>query len=129
VRLLLDTHALLWALAAPDKLSAKARRALQAADNELLVSSVSLFEIATKVRLGKLPAPGELLTRWEWSLARLSARLLPLSGGAALRAGEWSVPHRDPFDRLLAAQAVEASVPLVTCDPAFADFAGLSVCW
>lgn len=129
VSLLLDTHALLWAVAESHKLSETARHALELPANALLVSSVSLFEVATKVRLGKLPTPGDLLTRWEWSLARLSARLLPLTGSAAILAGEWTVPHRDPFDRLLAAQAQETGAALVTCDPAFGQFPALRLVW
>lgn len=127
--LLLDTHALLWALAEPERLSGRATRALQDARNELWTSSVSLFEIATKVRLGKLPNPGPLMKQWEWTLSRLGSKLLPLQGTHAVRAGALEVAHKDPFDRLLAAQALQEDLQLVSCDPAFAAFADLRLLW
>lgn len=129
MRLLLDTHALLWVLAEPEKLSVRAERALQEGQNELWTSSVSLFEIATKVRLGKLPAPGPLLKQWEWTLSRLGSKLLPLTGAHAVRAGALEIFHKDPFDRLLAAQALEEGLQLVTCDTAFAKFSDLKILW
>lgn len=129
MRLLLDTHALLWVLAEPEKLSDRAVRALQEGQNELWTSSVSLFEIATKVRLGKLPAPGPLLKQWEWTLSRLGSKLLPLTGAHAVRAGALEILHKDPFDRLLAAQALEEGLQLVTCDTAFAQFSDLHILW
>lgn len=129
MKLLLDTHVLLWALTEPEKLSARASAAVQHAENEIWTSTVSLFEVATKVRLGKLPVPGPLLTHWEWTLSRLSSKLLPLHGAHAVRAGGLQVPHRDPFDRLLAAQALEENLLLVTCDPAFRHFPKLEVLW
>lgn len=129
MKLLLDTHALLWAVAEPEKLSQSATHALQDARNEVWTSAVSLFEIATKVRLGKLPVPGPLLRQWEWTLSRLGARLLVLHGGHAVRAGALEVAHKDPFDRLLAAQALEDDLELVSCDPAFLLFADLRVLW
>lgn len=129
MRLLLDTHALLWVLAEPEKLSDRAVRALQEGQNELWTSSVSLFEIATKVRLGKLPAPGPLLKQWEWTLSRLGSKLLPLTGAHAVRAGTLEIFHKDPFDRLLAAQALEEGLYFVTCDTAFAQFSDLQILW
>ena len=127
--LLLDTHALLWALAEPARLSRRALLALQNPANELRVSAVSLFEIATKVRLGKLPDTGALLRQVDLTLARLNATLTVLSGAQAILAGNLNVSHRDPFDRLLAAQALDLDVPLVTCDPAFGLFPKLTVLW
>lgn len=129
LRLLLDTHALLWALAEPEKLSRASRGAIEDPNNELWVSAVSLFEISTKVRIGKLQVPASLLKRWQWSVECLSARLLQVSGSHAVLAGGLPVDHRDPFDRLLAAQAIEEGLTLVSCDSAFQEFSGLAVLW
>lgn len=129
LKLLLDTHALLWALSAPEKLSSAARRALEESSNALWISSVSFFEIATKVRNGKLPPPGPLLTHWDLTVSRLSAHVLELSVSQAILAGSLEVIHRDPFDRLLAAQAMDQGCQLVTCDAAFVGFPELSLLW
>ena len=129
MRLLLDTHAFLWALSEPEKLSESAICALQDVHNELWTSSVSFFEIATKVRLGKLQVHGPLLKQWEWTLSKLGSRLLALQGAHAIRAGALEVAHKDPFDRLLAAQALEEDLQMVSCDAAFAQFADLRVLW
>jgi PIN domain nuclease of toxin-antitoxin system len=129
-RYLLDTHAFLWALSEPEKLSTTARRALTDPAHGLWVSSVSFFEIATKARSGKLKVPDLLLDRWDWTLSRLNAHSLSLDVEDAIRAGRWPSPHRDPFDRLLAAQAVCQDMELVSCDSAFgAGFTGLRICW
>lgn len=129
MRLLLDTHVLLWALAEPDRLSAAARDALTDGTNDLFVSSVSLFEVSTKHRLGKLPTAPALLDHLDWNMARLSARYLPLEPPETILAGALPGPHRDPFDRLLAAQAQVQGMPLVTSDQAFQTFAGVQTLW
>lgn len=129
MKLLLDTHVFLWAVAEPSRLSAVARDLLTDASNELYVSAVSLFEVSTKHRLGKLPDARVLLDDLDWTMARLSARYLPLEAPDAVLAGALPVPHRDPFDRLLAAQAQGRGMPLVTSDVAFASFPGLRVLW
>lgn len=129
VRFLLDTHTLLWALAEPEKLSPQVHSILKDPANLPQVSTVSLFEIATKVRIGKLSCPVSLLENWEFTLARLGASLLPLLGAEAVRAGRWQVEHRDPFDRLLAAQAYENNLCLLSRDQAFSQFKDLNVMW
>jgi len=129
VRLLLDTHALLWALSTPEKLSQSARLALEESAHEVWVSSVSFFEIATKVRSGKLLNPGTLLTNWDLTLSRLSAKALPLTVPQAILAGALDLAHRDPFDRLLGAQAIDLDLQLVSCNTAFAEFPNLTVLW
>lgn len=126
---LLDTHVLLWMLAEPEKLSAECRIAVEKPDTRLLVSTVSLFEVSTKVRIGKLSSAGPLLSETEWTLSRLNVELLPLSAAAAVLAGQLDVPHRDPFDRLLAAQAVTSNVALASNDAAFRLFEGVRVLW
>lgn len=128
MRLLLDTHALLWALDGNSKLSAAARAALADRANELLISSVSVFEITTKYRLGKLPEfaviAGDLLA----TLAGLDHSPLSVNMAHAALAGAIDHPHRDPFDRLLIAQARIERVPLVSNEKLFDGF-GVERIW
>jgi PIN domain nuclease of toxin-antitoxin system len=122
MKLLLDTHVLLWALLEPQKLSPQLRDALEDSDNTLVVSAASAWEIATKWRLGKLPHARSVVENYAMALHRLAAVDLPISGAVARQAGLWDVPHRDPFDRLLAAQALSDELVLASTDPAFALF-------
>jgi PIN domain nuclease of toxin-antitoxin system len=128
VRVLLDTHALLWWLFDDPKLPKAARDVIKRPDNEVLVSSASAWEIATKHRLGKLPEAEEAardLPRLLW-VARLE--VLPITLEHALLAGALPGPHRDPFDRMLIAQAQLEKMPVVTADPAFKRY-GIELVW
>jgi len=125
MQLLLDTHVLLWALLEPQKLSPTLRNALEDSDNTLMVSAASAWEIATKWRLGKLLHAKAVVENYGMALHRLAAIELPISGAVARQAGLWQVPHRDPFDRLLAAQARSDDLLLASTDPAFAQFEGV----
>lgn len=125
MKLLLDTHVLLWALLEPEKLSPKLRIALEDSDNILVVSAATAWEIATKWRLGKLRHAQAVVENYAMALHRLAAVDLPISGAVARQAGLWAVPHRDPFDRLLAAQALSDELVLASMDPAFAQFEGV----
>ncbi|MBI4706051.1 MAG: type II toxin-antitoxin system VapC family toxin [Deltaproteobacteria bacterium] len=121
MRLLLDTHVLLWALLDPGHLRPEAARAIEAADNEVLVSAVSAWEIAIKQSLGKLVLPGPAE---RWLPAACSATglaWLPVDENAALRVRGLAWHHRDPFDRLLVAQAGR-ELTVVTRDPKFAPY-------
>jgi PIN domain nuclease of toxin-antitoxin system len=122
LELLLDTHALLWWLAEPDRLSLEAQAAIAEPANGVHVSAASGWEIATKVRLGKLPAARELLDDLPGLLADQGFQLLPITLQHGLHAGSYTMPHRDPFDRLLAAQAELAMLTLVSVDPALQAF-------
>ena len=122
MRLLLDTHTLIWAIADPSRLSTRAREAILEDSNELVVSAGSAWEIATKHRIGNLPGAEQLLDAWADALGRLRAEPAPIEHAHALRAGRYTAAHRDPFDRLLAAHAELAAIPLVTADGAFAAF-------
>ncbi len=128
MKLLLDTHCLLWALMTPEKLSPRARGFILAPDNELLVSTACAWEIATKHRLGKLPEAGAVLSDYSGALQQLMAFELPISSAHALLAGQLTQAHRDPFDRILAAQATLEGLTLVTADRVFQMFA-VTVLW
>ncbi|MFZ1426150.1 MAG: type II toxin-antitoxin system VapC family toxin [Geminicoccaceae bacterium] len=128
MRLLLDTHALIWWLFDDPKLSTPARRAISDVDNEMLVSSASAWEIATKHRRGKLPEAGDLVQRFEHYIAAARFAELPITAAHALAAGRLPGPHKDPFDRVLIAQARLEKLTVVTIDPVFADY-GAEVLW
>jgi PIN domain nuclease of toxin-antitoxin system len=122
MELLLDTHALLWWLAEPERLSAAVLRVLANPGQRVFVSSASAWEIATMHRLGRLPS-AEVLLEEGWNLLQSQGFVpLPVSWSHGLRAGSYALPHRDPFDRLLAAQAELGDLTLVTLDPALAAF-------
>jgi PIN domain nuclease of toxin-antitoxin system len=129
VSILLDTHALLWALLSPSKLSARAQALLKDPATIVLVSPVSALEIATKHRLGKLAGVEPVIMGYAAHLVTLGARELPLLSTHALAAGMFAVPHRDPFDRLLAAQATTEGLPLLSGDSMMAQFPGLVIFW
>lgn len=128
MRLLLDTHALLWWIFDAADLPAAARAAIADADNEALVSSASGWEIATKHRLGKLPEAGDVVGRLPSYLRRGRLEALPISIEHALMAGGLPGPHRDPFDRMLIAQARLEELTVVTRDRVFRDY-GVPVLW
>jgi PIN domain nuclease of toxin-antitoxin system len=125
---LLDTHALIWWWLADRTLSAAARDVLEARGGTIFVSAVSGIEIAIKVRLGKLPTMTESLTRFDELVAGDSFVHLPVAHHHAIRAGLLEGTHRDPFDRMLAAQALIEDLTVITRDRAFADF-GCKVAW
>ena len=116
VTYLLDTHVFLWLLGQPDRVPGEVRSRLGDRSNRLLVSSVSAFEVATKHRIGKLPGVGPLLLDWERRVAGLGADELHLSSRHSLLAGSIDWDHRDPFDRLLVAQAIAEDATLVSSD-------------
>jgi PIN domain nuclease of toxin-antitoxin system len=120
--LLLDTHALLWWLAEPDRLSPAAHQAIADPGHRVHVSAASGWEIATKVRLGKLPAASDLLDDLPQLIAAQGFEPLPVSLTHGLHAGRYPMAHRDPFDRLLAAQSELGGLTLVSLDPALQAF-------
>ena len=119
MRALLDTHTLLWCFNADPSLSSRARRLIEDGSNEILVSAASAWEIATKVRLGKLPTGEQLVGDFEYFLNQLGFDGLPILLSHAIRAGALAGDHRDPFDRMLISQAQAENLPIVSNDRIF----------
>jgi PIN domain nuclease of toxin-antitoxin system len=128
VNLLLDTHALLWWLFDDPKFSSKARTAIEKSDRRVWVSSASAWEIATKVRIGKLPEIGDVAEKLPSYLRRERFEALPISLDHALAAGILPGPHKDPFDRMLIAQARIEKLRVVSIDSVFKQY-GVPVLW
>ena len=120
--LLLDTHALLWWLAGDRLLSRRARTAIAADDTEVFVSAASAWEIATKFRLGKLPGVAAIVNDLARVVASQKFLELPVSIVHAQRAGALSGSHRDPFDRMLVAQARSEDLTIVSNEELFDTF-------
>jgi PIN domain nuclease of toxin-antitoxin system len=118
--MLLDTHTFLWYVDSDAQLSAHARSVIQDPGNEVLVSVASLWEIAVKASLGKLSlaAPYEVLMPYVLTITGF--KLLDISLRHLVMLGDLPMHHRDPFDRLLIAQAASDYLPTLTRDPQFA---------
>ncbi len=127
LNLLLDTHALLWWSTSDAKLSAKAKKAIASEDSDVFVSAASAWEIATKVRMGKLEWPATAGTVKDYVLEQ-GFRALPISLEHAERAGQLAISHRDPFDRMLMAQALIEDMWLASNEDFF-DTAGVRRYW
>ena len=121
MRLLLDTHLLLWAAGASPRLSLEAREPIDDPDNELTFSVASIWEVAIKFSLRRdvFDADPRLLRR---SLLDNSYRELPITGEHALAAANLPPLHRDPFDRMLVAQSIVEGITLLTSDPRVAQY-------
>ena len=128
MRLLLDTHAFLWWLTDSPRLSEPARQAIAAETNEVLVSAASAWEITTKHRLGRLPNAEAAASDVKGVIARQDFDELPISVDDAARAGSLPGPHRDPFDRMLIAQALLGNLDLVSNESLF-DRYGVRRLW
>jgi PIN domain nuclease of toxin-antitoxin system len=128
VSLLLDTHTLLWAIGQPDRLSARVTKLILDAQNELVVSTVSLWEIAIKSQGGKLDVPATP-EYFDFQFSRLGIRRV-LSVDPSHTYALFKLPriHGDPFDRLLAAQCVVERMHLVTADRIFRKYP-IDVVW
>jgi PIN domain nuclease of toxin-antitoxin system len=128
LRLLLDTHALIWFFAGDERLPVGARNRIEDLDAVVLVSAVSAIEVTLKHRLGKLPQAGRLALDFEGVIERYGFVGLPISLAHAAAAGGLQIPHKDPFDRLLIAQSLLDGVPLVSNETAFDAF-GVTRVW
>ncbi len=127
MRLLLDTHALLWWATLDPKLPSKVKKAIANEATDVFVSAASAWEIATKVRIGKLEWPSTAGTVNTYVLGQ-GFRALPISLDHAERAGQLSIAHRDPFDRMLVAQAQSDDLWLASNEEVF-DAAGVRRYW
>ncbi|HAN74154.1 MAG TPA: PIN domain nuclease [Planktothrix sp. UBA8407] len=116
---LLDTHILLWWLFNDLKLNKECRDIIRHPNYNILVSSVSAWEIATKYRIGKLPEAKFLVEHYQDILHQAKFNELTITVAHALRAGNLPILHRDPFDRMLMAQAELERLPIITYDQAF----------
>lgn len=123
MKLLLDTHALIWWLAGDDALSRPAREAMADEANTIAVSAASAMEVATKFRIGKLPDAALLAQDFEAIIASQGFTELAISVHHARLAGEMNIAHKDPFDRLLIAQAQAEDMMLVSNEALFDGFA------
>lgn len=122
MKVLQGIHALLWWLLDEPEMSNQARAIIADPGNEILVSSASAWEIATKFRLGKIPHIGNLVQTLPEMLQKARMDVLPVSLAHALAAGNLPGPHRDPFDRMLIAQSRIEDLPFVTKDPVFKEY-------
>ena len=125
---LLDTCSLLWWWSNPASLSKRALALLKDPQNTFLVSAASAWEVATKFRIGKFPKGSRVIDEWEMRLLEDGFQELPIGVRHALKAGTLPGEHRDPFDRMIAAQALLASIPVVTSDPEIAGL-GAAILW
>ena len=126
---LLDTHALVWLVVSPERIPAATLDQLTDESTTILVSAASAWEIATKHRLGKMPEAAPLLANWDGDMAELRADEIPITRADALQGGSLTWRHRDPFDRILAAQAMALKIPFVSGDPVMSTLPGLDVQW
>ena len=127
--LLLDTHALLWVLVDPERIPAATLATVRAPGTTVYVSAASAWEIATKHRLGKLQGAAAVVSGYREHLARLRAEELSITGHHALTAGTLQWSHRDPFDRVIVAQALLESLTVVTSDAALTEFPAIRTLW
>ena len=122
MRVLLDTHALLWWLSDDPALTRPARKIIADTRNTIIVSAASAWEIGTKVRLGKLPTANDLAADFSGHLDRDGFQLLAISAEPGIRAGLLPAPHKDPFDRMLIAQAQAENVPIISVERLFEQY-------
>jgi PIN domain nuclease of toxin-antitoxin system len=127
-RLLLDTHALLWAVADASDLGRAARAAIEAADAPIRLSVVSLWEIVVKTSLGKLKLDMPIAQYVDERVAALGAEILAIETAHLAELEILPHHHRDPFDRLIAAQCKSEGLVLLSCDAAF-DAYGVTRIW
>jgi len=119
---LADTHALLFFWGEPKRLSKRARGVLRDPENRIFVSPATAWELATKVRIGKLPLGQPILDTFGHRLLEDGFVELAITTAHALRAGSLPGPHRDPFDRMLAAQSILEGIPILSADSEIEGF-------
>lgn len=126
MKVLIDTHTFLWMAADPDKLSPRAR--VVCAGESLMLSVASIWEIGIKCQIGRLVLLMDVNTWLERQIRMAGISILPIHYRHALAAASLPMHHKDPFDRMLAAQCKEEGLPCVTCDSALAAY-GIEIIW
>jgi len=116
MKYLLDTHALLWWLSADEQLSLEARAIIADPENDIYVSAASAWEIATKFAKGRLPTASLILPDFAGVIEQEGFLELPINSAHMVRSAMLSGDHRDPFDRILAAQAIIENMALISVD-------------
>jgi PIN domain nuclease of toxin-antitoxin system len=124
MRYLLDTHTFVWAVANPKRLSDLAHNLIENKHNDLFISPVSTWEMGIKFKAGKWPSIAPFLDKANYNqlLTDLDAQELPVKSNHTRLAGQFEMPHKDPFDRLLAAQAMLEEMSLITKDKKLQSF-------
>lgn len=126
---LLDTHTFIWAAQEPEKLSHKARGIIENRNNKLYLSAISAFEITNKYRIGKLPESEYLVQNYTQIAKKLEVIDLPITLAHTWFAGQLKWNHKDPFDRLLAAQAAHENLTLISNDSVFKTLNYYDLLW
>jgi len=129
MKLLLDTQCWLWTFSSPERLNAAALNAISQESNEILLSVASIWELGMKVAIGKLSLPEPVDAYLAKRLTSLRAKPLNITATHALRAASLPPHHKDPFDRLLIAQAQTENITIVTTDLAFNQYTGTLILW
>jgi PIN domain nuclease of toxin-antitoxin system len=122
VRLLLDTHALIWFALGSPRMSATARSAIESLDNDVIVSAASAWELTTKVRIGKLPVAAKFAVEFREKVRGLGFQELAVTVEHGQRAGLLTGAHKDPFDRMLIAQALTENLEIVSNEQVFDEY-------
>lgn len=128
MKILLDTHVFLWLQTTPERLNAEALAAAGEADNDVLLSAASSWEIAIKYALGKLHLPEPPAVHIPDRMSRSGVRGVPVQHAHALHVATLPAHHHDPFDRLLIAQAQLDGLTILTADPVFERY-GVELMW
>lgn len=128
MKALLDTHALLWFALDDKRLHSRARAVIEERDNDLLVSPASVWEIAIKISLRKYKIDSDFATFFDQQISENDFSILPIATSHAAMVANLPFHHRDPFDRLLAAQAIVEQVPIISIDNVY-DLYGVPRIW
>jgi PIN domain nuclease of toxin-antitoxin system len=129
MRILLDTHTFYWMVDHPENLGKRARQLIEDPTNELYLSAATIWEISTKHHIGKFPAGDILIANLRKLLDKLKLQTLDMTIEHASISGSLDWAHRDPFDRMLAAQCIAEGLTLASKDSTFADLNAIEVVW